>query len=301
MSLFRSCNLLGTYCHDTDTLMQPMPQEVVSNGVLIATPLSNGGVMCARTTDLAKAMNRNWKFGDQHATAVGALFTLDFTGINDFGLVNFVPSLTGTVLDFQTGVSTGPGLDYTDGDPHLALTTPRTLSRLVIGTADQYDPVEMTIVSGKNVYYVPSFELEWHGMRWWDSTPGTDTLTGGFSMRFTGTVSPETDFEWHPDTGGLRGATPVYVSNWLVDLIDALAAWQLNTTPLGGSNYDQGLHGPHMADALAYFKWGNDAPTDSFPLRGYYEPSIEGQPTSDVLIEEAEIHFTKMLDPLPEL
>lgn len=302
MADFLSCNVLGTWYGPNDMLKQEMPTEVLgetSPGVpgTIATPVSDGGVMCLQTSDLTLAARRNWKHSGVGSTILGAVIDVAIDIRAPLAALYTATHTTFTFEFGQTGIEelgAGTGVDFTGGDPHRDLVSFEHES-IAIGTSLQRDAVGNSIQS---VYLTLTLQIEYHGYRWWDSLPGDDTVTGGFSMKLTGVISPEDGFDWEEATE-LAETTTTWFSNWKVYAVGALDDWGLNSTPLGGPA-EVALFNTLVGSAQCYFKFGNEDPDSPVPLRGY-DNITEDFPVSEVRITSCEIRIPTVLGSMTPL
>lgn len=305
MADFLSCNVLGTWYGPNDMLQQAMPTEVLgetSPGVpgTIATPVSDGGVMCLQTDDLTKAARRNWKHDGPGMTIIGAVIE---TAIDIHAPAAALYTATHTTFTFEFGATgieelgEGTGVDFTGGDPHRDLAT-FVHDPIAIGTSLQRNEAGNSI---ENVYLTLTLQIEYHGYRWWDSLPGEDTVTGGFSMKLTGTIAPEDGYDWEEATE-LAETTTTWYSNWKVTAIGELDDWGLNSTPLGGP-LEVALFNTVVGGAQCYFKFGNESPGDPTPLRGYdnIDPMAVDPPVSEVRITSCEVRIPTVLGSMTAL
>lgn len=294
---FGSLNPLGT-----TEMKLPVPETMLGDDgfgtpIAIPTPISSGGVHCCPVDTLISAAIRNWRTAHKDNSEMGAVIDIGFD-IRADPVADYIPTHSSFVFNFG---STDPedlgddtGEDFTGGDPvrplHTIIHDP-----VAIGTSIQLNEDDST-TSAQSVYFTPTLEMYWRGMRWWDQSAAIgDFIVGAFALRLTGTIAPEAGYTWI-EGGNLKEVTSTWLSNYLLyqDGVDVL---------LGGpAELVIFTHLIGEADATFVFRAdGGAAPSaDTITLRGYDTITID-PPVSEIQINSCEIRFPVVYGSIPPL
>lgn len=309
---FRSNNPLGLLPPE---LMQAMPTQVwgadpgdPTTPILVATPISDGGVMCVGSSDLLEASRWNWKHGYIGFTDMGAVIDMEFVIIDPPS--SFAQSVSTSTGHFgSTTVTTGAagtGDDFSGGDPHreigpFYINNNPDDNRIVIGTSTQR-LIATGANSTQNVYITLELLMHWVGLRWWDSAETGDSFVGGFSTKLSGIVEPENGYEWEEAQNFQERSSALY-SNWKVFEIEELSAWQLPTIPIGGPSEVWNGGQSTLADiGTIALVFGDDAfPADTIPFRSYDFGTPGAGASVSIKINSWEVRFPSVLGSIPAL